>query len=411
MRRPKGGAMFEKVANLLSEAWKLLSEGDDKRSNVALAIASLCQLAAIGLVVVGIYGAFAPATSGIAPRVTSATIALMAASAAFGAGAAFGFLFGAPRWGDSAGPGAGSGAAGSEAGAAPAGSAAAVGGGRELRPNTSLERVTDWLTTIIVGLGLVHLKDMKNEVTDLGIWLTGAIVQKEVTNATPGVLIVLSFAVIGFLVFYLWSTRFLPREMGNLFDKMQKLEDTARKASEAASKAEEQAQTSLERLERFRNEPRFVLGTAELDENRKILVDAGFSAEDVEEVIARLSKARTWNDEPFLGFGPPELSGRRIDIKVAASPEYVGNYDLKLSIVCSGEQLLPGAKVAYLLHQTYSQPVVVVDAAGAVQPTEMGPVAESFVIGALIQEPGKPSIRLSLDAATAPGVPPEFIAP
>ena len=65
-------------------------------------------------------------------------------------GAAIGFLFGIPKVLQSA----------RERDAAPPGPPGSRASGYQLRVNTNLEEISDWLTKIIVGLGLIQLKEM-----------------------------------------------------------------------------------------------------------------------------------------------------------------------------------------------------------------------------------------------------------
>lgn len=378
--------MIQQFIEVMSKSWKLISTGEDNRTNVALAIALISVVTGVGLAVVALYGAAAPARASVDARLASALLAMMAALTAFAVGGAFGFLFGVPRWTDVQ-----VGKQDTERKI----EASQDGAANQLRPNTSLERITDWLTTIIVGLGLVHLKEMQAQMTDLGLWLTGAIERTGVTNATPGVVIVTGNAIAGFLFFYLWTTRFLPREMSRVFERMRS--------------AEQRAQTSQGALEKVLSDSRFVLSADEVEVNRQLLQQAGFAVADINEVLDRLSKARTWNDEPFRGFGPTSAQGFTLDVAVSPSKEYRDNFDLAAKIVSSAGPLQAGA-VAFLMHHTFARPVVLVDAASAANPTIVGPVAESFVMGALIQEKGKPSVRLSLDMATIPGVPKAFVS-
>lgn len=84
--------------------------------------------------------------------------------------------------------------------------------GRGARPNTNLEEVSDWLTKIIVGLGLVHLKDISAYVSKISWTVAASLTSQPVP--TPGEMsvamaLVVGFVVLGFLFGYLYTRLFL----------------------------------------------------------------------------------------------------------------------------------------------------------------------------------------------------------
>jgi tetratricopeptide (TPR) repeat protein len=110
------------------------------------------------------------------------------------AGGALGFLFGIPRL-----PPRGERPAG-------AGAAAARVSSPYILSNSNLEEISDWLTKIIVGLGLIHLRAVPSYINGYRNWLVTGV---EFTGVAEPIgfswfLLVLSFsaAFIGFLFFY-----------------------------------------------------------------------------------------------------------------------------------------------------------------------------------------------------------------
>ncbi|MEZ5640252.1 MAG: hypothetical protein R3E92_24260 [Burkholderiaceae bacterium] len=126
--------------------------------------------------------------------------------ASVSAGGAAGFLFGIPR----------SGLAGKSEAAAPAPAAAAPAapsGDAPLaraRPNTNLEEVSDWLTKIIVGLTLVNLDDLRDEVGRICLNAAAAMrpnpTASDISAATA---LVVGFTLLGFLAVYLYMRLFV----------------------------------------------------------------------------------------------------------------------------------------------------------------------------------------------------------
>jgi hypothetical protein len=86
----------------------------------------------------------------------------------------------------------------------------AIQGRMTSRPNTNLEEVSDWLTKIIVGLGLVHLRSIEDRVWAVSRNAAAAL------NATPtaadisaATALIVGFTVMGFLCGYLYTRLFL----------------------------------------------------------------------------------------------------------------------------------------------------------------------------------------------------------
>jgi hypothetical protein len=129
--------------------------------------------------------------------------AMLWASACFMIGFLAGFLFGVPRFVDN-GAGAQTGSSGS-------------GPGFAQRPNTNLEQISDWLTKIIVGLGLVELKGIPPHLRNAAQW-----VAESISTATPPSQPAISFAgsliiyftIVGFLAGYLLTLLFLAGAFG-----------------------------------------------------------------------------------------------------------------------------------------------------------------------------------------------------
>ena len=113
-------------------------------------------------------------------------VGLLAAAAAFASGALLGFLFGIPRFLSQQGPAATPGAT----------------GGPTYAPNTNLEQISDWLTKILVGVGLVQLGQIGHAISVLGKG-----VEEGLGNNTHSIAIMLlvSFSIVGFLSSYLFT--------------------------------------------------------------------------------------------------------------------------------------------------------------------------------------------------------------
>lgn len=71
--------------------------------------------------------------------------------------------------------------------------------------NTNLEQISDWLTKIIVGMGLIHLQEIPGQFQSLAEFISN---EAECSAGSAGSLLVL-FAVIGFFASYLITRLYL----------------------------------------------------------------------------------------------------------------------------------------------------------------------------------------------------------
>jgi hypothetical protein len=82
----------------------------------------------------------------------------------------------------------------------------------EYKGNTNLEQVSDWLTKILVGVGLVQLGHAPDALEHLANSMKSGF-GAGASSASFGLALSLSFAIAGFIYFYLWSRIFLPIDL------------------------------------------------------------------------------------------------------------------------------------------------------------------------------------------------------
>lgn len=156
--------------------------GDLSRVNQSMALVAAVSVAATALAGWGLPGAW--------------KLALWALASA-GVGALAGFLFGVPRAQERA--------AASTSTDTPNAQAAAG-----LRPNTNLEQVSDWLTKIIVGLGLVHLQQLPGQLMSVaGVAALSMADKPAGLHLSLAVAVIVSYAVEGFFGGYIYTRLFL----------------------------------------------------------------------------------------------------------------------------------------------------------------------------------------------------------
>lgn len=140
-------------------------------------------------------------------RTCSVGAVLLWCVACLAVGGTVGFLFGIPRSGgqiskQSAGP--------STQNDARFNSAASTQNKEISRPNTNLEEVSDWLTKILVGLSLVHLKRIEEKVMSISrnaaASLNSIPTASDISAATA---LVVGLTMLGFLCGYLYTRLFL----------------------------------------------------------------------------------------------------------------------------------------------------------------------------------------------------------
>jgi hypothetical protein len=169
--------------------WARLSEfiadQDDKgRQEVKWSIALVFGIF-VGIILIGLYAMYSPPSRGHVLAVS-----LLSAGAALAMGLLVGFLFGIPR-------------AVQDGNAPPA-------TGPTFKANTNLEQISDWLTKIIVGVGLVQLATIPGKLRNLGDYFATAF---GVPAVPASVVLTLFgyFGIFGFLLGYLWARIYLVR--------------------------------------------------------------------------------------------------------------------------------------------------------------------------------------------------------
>jgi hypothetical protein len=145
---------------------------------------------------------FSADATGMTQFLGTASVGLLVAGASSMVGGLLGFLFGIPRSlqgsGTSTGPSSGKTQSGNSADDQ-AGSYGA---------NTNLEQISDWLTKILVGVGLTKLGVLPEKLQALASFVSpgfGALPHPDVI----AIAVVLYFAVSGFLFGYLWTRLYL----------------------------------------------------------------------------------------------------------------------------------------------------------------------------------------------------------
>jgi len=149
------------------------------------------------------------------------SVGLLVAGAAFLSGGLLGFLFGIPRT------------------IRAVGTTTSAPGEVAFAPNSNLEDISDWLTKILVGLGLVQLGVLVDKVGELAEFLGPALGGGQ--SAEPfAIAVLILFTVSGFLIFYVTTRLYVGQEFALAEKKTRNL--SAAKEVLTGKPAEERSQ-------------------------------------------------------------------------------------------------------------------------------------------------------------------------
>jgi len=168
-----------------------------------VAMRRLVYVVAVGCLLISIYGIHEASTGSLA-------VGLMTAGAALLAGGLLGFLFGVPHTREEGVTERGD--TSETSSSEPAGDGTTLSD--TYRPSTSLEQISDWLTKILVGVGLVDIRDILAKILKMAEYIAPALSKAGSTDQGARVFalaIIVYFSVCGFVFGFLWARLYLPR--------------------------------------------------------------------------------------------------------------------------------------------------------------------------------------------------------
>ncbi len=171
-------------------------------------------LSAIGCGLIALYG-LCFWGSGQVLRIVG--VGILVGGAALLSGFLLGFIFGVPRV-DGGKPG------GSESGTSTAAGVAADSQSSPVTPNSNLVEISDWLTKIIVGVGLVELKTIPDRLGKLSWYLGSGLRPAQCdphlscadsigSGQAAGLAIIIFYFALGFLFGYVWTRLYFQRDL------------------------------------------------------------------------------------------------------------------------------------------------------------------------------------------------------
>lgn len=180
------------------------------------------------------------------------TLELLVGTCALSVGGLLGFLFGIPRTPtfDAPPPEAARAGAPGAAAAGEAGAGGAAATGLTYQPSTNLEQVSDWLTKILIGVGLVEFDKAAD-----ALGRVGARVQRQVGPRVAGAdvlteAVIVVCAVVGFLASFLWTRIYYGAiQVGADSQALQMLRAQVSRQAENAAQAQDTAVEARKKAE------------------------------------------------------------------------------------------------------------------------------------------------------------------
>lgn len=337
----------------------------------------------------GAYGyAVAPATA--------VFIELLLAVAAMTVGGLVGFLFGIPRVLPPKRDGTTSGAE----------PASVDANSMDFQPSTNLEQVADWLTKILVGVGLVQFSSFGGYLNNVGLAVAKAV-------KVPGIdivsqLVIVSFAILGFLATFLWTRLDYQRMQAFSDNGLRSLVKTVERklSSEVANVATVTDLIAKGKLKSSAQAYSGQLDTAFVGE-RTTAFQAGWSADlrrKVKEFVEHDPSDYQSDPTATLFAGTPqEANGLRLEAQIEATLKR--SLAIKLTVRPTAGRPLD-KPVAFLLHPTFKQSLEWVTPENGIATNQIYS-AGSFTVVAICDDG---DTILSYDLTNLPGAPAWFKA-
>lgn len=319
-------------------------------------------------------------------------IELMVAAASASVGALLGFLFGMPR-----------------APLEPSPSNENKGASTDVtyRPSNNLEQVSDWLTKILIGVGLVELTKLRGALRELGSSVATSIAGTPTGTNVVTEVVVVTFVVLGFLVSFLWTRIYYGRLQtladNDIINRLRGQVRQERKEKQQEREEKEKARKVVQKMRR--GEIPENAATRPADRTRAQKPEGHAWNPGVLEKIEEFENLpKRWDNDPgatFFGRLRQEDDGRRLEAEMILDVRDALMISLRVRRV-SGKPL--EGTVAFLLHPTFNQPVVYAEASGEV--AEVTISSAGWFTAVAIADGG--DTKLAYNLSELPGAPAWF---
>jgi hypothetical protein len=231
------------------------------------------------------------------------------------------------------------------------------------RPSTNLEQVSDWLTKILIGVGLVELRQIGGTLASMGRMVAGSL-----KDAPPGTevvtqVVIVAFLIFGFIASFLW-TRIYYGPLQTIADVnlTARLRSILKELDNRISN-QESATQNVETVTKLLATGKLVAPgvtpskelSASLEENA---VQKTLPAEILDKLAKFQKLDEDWNSDPNPQLFPDalqEVNGRRLEAELAADLKDYLVIKLRVRWL-SGEPL--NDRVVFLLHPTFKESIL-----------------------------------------------------
>jgi len=278
------------------------------------------------------------------------------------------------------------------------------------RPSNNLEQVSDWLTKILIGVGLVELTKLQGALSGLGRSVEMSLAGAPAGTSVVTQIVVLTFLVLGFLASFLW-TRIYYGPLQTLADNdvvsslrakltysqtQLKQEKETRKKAVSVADSMAKGEIAIPAVPPLKQEtPARARATSDLQ----------VWPSDVREKIEEFKKLpANWNTDPGAQLFPQarkEANGRRLEAEIDL--ELSDTLIIKLRVRSVSGETLRGP-VAFLLHPTFTERIIYAEPTGDV--AEVTISSGGWFTAVAILDAGK--TILSYDLRELPNVPAWF---
>lgn len=248
----------------------------------------------IGLAGIGVYAA---CSARLPQAGVIASFGLLISGASLAVGGLLGFLFGIPRALQHDPPPV------PQPSAESAGASVEGGPSGGYRVNTNLEQISDWLTKIIVGVGLTQIGNVPSFLRGAGDYLKAGLGGATGSDAVA-LTVVLYFSTCGFLLGYLWTRLFLTGQFAesDLAAQAKEARTAAAVANQRVQQLETQAKADARALALAYQQLDSQQGITAVDPVELTKAIQAASGETRAQIFYRASglRASTWADDKAL---------------------------------------------------------------------------------------------------------------
>ena len=265
--------------------------------------------------------------------------------------------------------------------------------------NDNLVQISDWLTKIIVGVGLTQLYNIPHYILRVGEKLQKSFGDDEL-GRNAAIAVILYFVVIGFLSVYIWTRIYFVRLLKDLDEELDPINILNQKITENAVDQERKLKLTVlsSKIDQF-------------EKLRDTIINAENNFDGLKDIfkVYKPGPIKILDDSQKGRWGgSSEVNGIKLEADVKKSSEITtGNrpiYTVTLSVKGTPDHLLEG-KVYFFLHESFMpNHVMIKEAENNIASIQIESY-EAFTVGAVCENG---STVLELDLNEYPGSPNDY---